>query len=111
MKKRATNFGKVVKAARKAAGLTREEFAERIGKSPRYIAALENEGQAPGFDTLCSVIVSLGLDPNLIFFPDSPANTEEEDRVIRLVRWCDDYQLSVVSATLEALLYSPRKEK
>ena len=97
-------FGKVVKKSRIAAGLTREEFSEKIGKSPRYIAAMENEGQTPSYETLCTVIAALGIDPNLIFYPDDPAKTDEIDRVIRLVKQCDEHQLSVVAATVEALL-------
>lgn len=104
MKKQDTTFGRIVKSARRAAGLTREEFSERIGKSPRYIAAMENEGQSPSYETLCTIITSLGIDPNLIFYPDAPAETEEVDRVVRLVRQCDAYELSVVAATVEALL-------
>ena len=97
-------FGKVVKKSRIAAGLTREEFSEKINKSPRYIAALENEGQTPSYETLCSVITALGIDPNLIFYPEGPAKTDEVDRVIRLVKQCNDYQLSVIAAAVEALL-------
>lgn len=97
-------FGKVVKKSRIAAGLTREEFSEKIGKSPRYIAAMENEGQTPSYETLCTVITALGIDPNLVFYPDGPAKTEDVDRVIRLVKQCDEHQLSVVSAMVEALL-------
>ena len=93
-----------VKEARIAANLTREEFSEKIGKSPRYIAALENEGQTPSYETLCTIITVLGIDPNVIFYPDDPAKTEEVDRVTRLVKRCDERQLAVVAAMLEALL-------
>ncbi len=97
-------FGRVVKEARIAADLTREEFSEKIGKSPRYIAALENEGQTPSYETLCKIIAVLGIDPNVIFYPEKPAMTDEVDRVVRLVKRCDEHQLSVVAATVEALL-------
>ena len=97
-------FGRVVKEARIAADLTREEFSEKIGKSPRYIAALENEGQSPSYETLCTIITALGIDPNVIFYPDVPAVSEEFDRVMRLVKQCNEYELSIVAATVEAIL-------
>ena len=97
-------FGRIVKEARVAQGLTREEFSERIGKSPRYIAAMENEGQTPSYETLCTVINVLGIDPNVIFYPDVPGTSEEFDRVMRLVKQCNEYELSIVAATVEAIL-------
>lgn len=104
MSNKIDTFGRVVKAARRAAGLTREEFSEMIGKSPRYIAALENEGQTPSYETFCTVVTALGIDANTIFYPDSPAKTEEIDRVMRLIKQCDEHELSVIAATVEAIL-------
>ena len=97
-------FGRVVKEARIAAKLTREEFSEKIGKSPRYIAALENEGQTPSYETMCTIIQVLGIDPSVIFYPDVPGTSEEFDRVMRLVKQCNEHELSIVAATVEAIL-------
>lgn len=104
MKNKNGVLGSVVKQERIAARMTREEFSEKIGKSPRYIAAMENEGQTPGYETLRTIITTLGIDPNVIFYPDGPAQTEEVERVIRMVRLCDERQLAVVAAMVEALL-------
>ncbi len=104
MQEESTVFGRVIKKARTSAGFTREVFSERIGKSPRYIAAIENEGQTPSYETLCSIITNLGIDANIIFYPDAENNNTELDRIIRQLKLCDEHQLSIISAALDAML-------
>jgi len=38
-------FGSILKAARKAKGLTREQLAEIINITPRYLMSIENENK------------------------------------------------------------------
>ena len=97
-------LGRIIKEARIAAGLTREELAERIHKSSRYLASLENEGKQPSYNTLCTIIVALNIDPNKIFYPGLFATNDEKARLIRMLDKCNDYELKIVSATVDAIL-------
>ena len=49
-------LGHLIKEARLAAHMTRDNFAERIGMSVRYIASIENEGKKPSYNALCKII-------------------------------------------------------
>ena len=62
-------LGHIIKEARLNAKLTRDEFAERVGMSVRYIASIENEGKKPSFNALCTIIRALGIDAILYFIP------------------------------------------
>lgn len=40
------SLGEILKAARKSNNLTREQLAERINISPRYLMSIENENKS-----------------------------------------------------------------
>ena len=99
-----TIMGKLIKQARIERGWTRDVMAEKIGRSPRFIAAIENEAQPPSMGTLIALVTSLGTDANGLFYPDYRAENTELDRALRMVRLCDERQLRIVAATLDAVL-------
>ena len=49
-------LGGIIKAARKAKGLTRDQLAERIHITPRYLMSIENENQKPSYAILFRLI-------------------------------------------------------
>lgn len=98
-------LGRVIKDARIAAGLTREQLGGKINKSPRYIAAIENEHKRPSYKSLCDIIVALNIDSNLIFYPNLlNKKTSDKDRIYRMLDKCNDYEIGIVTATLDAIL-------
>ena len=97
-------LGHIIKEARIAAGLTRDELAERIHKSSRYLASLENEGKKQSYKTLCAIIVALNIDSNKIFYPNLSFVNDDKSRIIRMLDKCNDYELNIVSSTLNAIL-------
>lgn len=52
----------LVREARKRAGLTQRELAERAGTTQSAIARLENGRTTPSFDTLLRLVRLCGLD-------------------------------------------------
>ena len=99
-------LGQVVKEARNAAGLTREQLGAKIDKSPRYIVSIENEHKRPSYKSLCDIIVALNIDSNLIFYPNlsSGKQSSDKERICRMLDKCDDHEIGIVTATLEAIL-------
>ena len=49
-------LGLAIKKARKAQGVTREQFAEIIDYNPRHLQAVENEGQYPSIELFLQLI-------------------------------------------------------
>jgi transcriptional regulator with XRE-family HTH domain len=53
-------FGKVLKEARKAAGISQEELAARTGLDRSFLSRLENARKEPGLTTLLALGPALG---------------------------------------------------
>lgn len=104
MQNESTTLGSVIKSARKHSDLTIEELADRVGISERYLYRIENEGKKPSYDVLYALIRTLAISPDLIFYPERPSKDSETENLVRLLHSCDDKSLSVVRATIEALL-------
>lgn len=97
-------LGSVLKAARKTKGLTREQLAEIINITPRYLMSIENESKKPSYDLLFRLIRELGISADAIFYPENQQSNTEVDRLIRLLYMCDDRELKIATATIQALI-------
>ncbi len=97
-------LGAVIQAGRDKMGLSREALAERVEISKRYLTALENEEQKPSFQTLYTMIRTLGIDANAIFYPVNPKNDAATERVYRLLSQCEKYEIEAIAALVEKLL-------
>lgn len=98
------NFGHVIKEARLNVKLTREELSEMTGISIRYIAAIENESKKPRFEIMRTLIRALGMDANTIYYPDKKIAHNEKKQIINMLSLCDEYEFSIVSAVVRAVL-------
>ena len=63
-------LGSILKAARKAKGLTREQLAEIMSITPRYLMSIENENKKPSYDVLFRLVRELGISADTIFYPE-----------------------------------------
>lgn len=97
-------LGQILKEARLTAKLTREDLSEMTGLSVRYIAAIENEGKKPRFDILFTLVRTLGIDANTIFYPKDNDQTNEKQQLIRMIDLCDEHNFNIVSAVVKAVL-------
>jgi len=97
-------LGSILKAARKSNEFTREQFAEIINITPRYLMSIENENKKPSYDVLFRVVRKLGISADTIFYPEQEKKISELEYINNLLCLCDEYQVSVVKATLHALL-------
>ena len=57
-----------IKSKRQQKGLTQENLAELIGKSPGYIGQVERGETYPSALTLAKILEVLGIDANTLFF-------------------------------------------
>lgn len=97
-------LGGIIKAARKAKRLTREQLAERIHITPRYLMSIENENQKPSYSILFQLIRELEISADTIFFPENKCAHTEREQLIRLLGLCDGRDLKIVTATVKAML-------
>lgn len=97
-------LGDTLKVARKNNNLTREQLAEKLNISPRYLMSIENENKKPSYNVLFRLIRELGISADTIFFPEGKYPNTEVDQLTRLLCKCDERDLKIVTATVKALL-------
>lgn len=105
------NLGGILKAARKLKGFTRENLAERMGITPRYLSSIENEDKKPSYDLLYRLIRELGISANMVFYPESEIAFNEIEQLTRMLSLCDQQDLNIVNATLTAILDNKAQAK
>lgn len=97
-------LGNVLKSALKDKGLTREQLAEIINITPRYLMSIENENKKPSYEVLFRLIRELGISADKIFYPENPHADNKVEQLIRLLYQCDDREIKIATATIKALL-------
>lgn len=65
-------LGLIIQEKRKLFGLTQEELAEKIEKTPGFIGQIERGICMPSIDTLTQLISILAIDANEIFYEEKP---------------------------------------
>ena len=66
-------IGARIRAAREAAVLSREEFAESVGISPQFAADLERGRMGASLETICRICQVLGVSADQLLFENCPA--------------------------------------
>ena len=97
-------LGVILKTARKAKGLAREQLAEIINITPRYLMSIENENKKPSYDVLFRLIRELGISADTIFYPENQHVDTKVEQLVRSLYLCDDRELKIATATIQALL-------
>ena len=103
MHKNTETLGQVIKKARKHHNLTIEALAEKIGVSERYLYRIENEGKKPSFDVLYSLVRTLSISSDSIFYPEKPTKESEIEDLVRMLYNCNERDLEIVKAVVKAI--------
>ena len=97
-------LGIILKVARTSKGLTREQLAEIMNITPRYLMSIENENKKPSYDVLFRLVRELGISADTIFYPENQYVDTKVEQLVRLLYLCDDRELKIATATIKALL-------
>jgi DNA-binding XRE family transcriptional regulator len=100
-------LGQLIKKKRLEKSMSREKLAEKVGVGARHIFAIEHEGGNPSYKLLRELIYTLELSPDDIFYPQNEKNNHELVSLFKTIRLCNEHQLSVIRATVEALIQKP----
>lgn len=98
-----TNLGQILKQARIQMGYTREQLAERVSITPRYLTAIENEKKRPSYDVLYLLLHNLGMSADCIFYPEKPDETEEQ-QILRLLQQCNNRDKKVIKDLIDSMI-------
>ena len=102
-------LGDVIKSARQNSDFTMESLAAKIGVTERHLYRIENEGQKPSYDVLYKLIRELSIDPDKIFYPEKMSKESEIENIIRMLYKCDEKELIIIKATINAMNNLPNK--
>jgi len=62
------NFGRIIKKYREKTNTTQNQLAIKIGVTPTYVSALENNRKEPSIALLREICKSLQIPPELLFW-------------------------------------------
>ena len=91
-------MGPLIKVARLEAKLTQDELAERIGVTPRYIMAIENEGKCPALDVWFKLIRTLHISADTIVYPENSVTKDDDEQLILMIRMVDSRNKQITIA-------------
>jgi len=80
------NIGKRIRKLRKEKGISQEELAWKIGKSPNFIGLIERGKKRPSIETLRKISRVLNV-PLKTFFEELQYSLPEEDIFIEKIRF------------------------
>ena len=82
-----------IEHARNDKGLTREDLAERIRKSERYVVAIERGERTPSLKTCYQIVRCLGISADKLFYPEATLDENSATREItRMAATCTPKQ-------------------
>lgn len=95
-------LGTAIRAARLDKHYTHEALAELVGITPTHLKHIESEHRKPSIDLLYRLALTLNLSLDTLIFPDREETAYLKTE--RLMRQCNDSQLRILHATIEAML-------
>lgn len=104
-------FGNIVKSARENSRMTVEELAEKLEFTDRYIYKIESGEKLPSFKVLYRLVRTLSINPDLIFYPETPSKELGIEDLVRMLQSSDEEYLDVVKATVKALIEISERNK
>ena len=96
-------IGLALKKAREKSGLTQEQLAYIIDRTPRTIMYNENNGQHPSLNAFYQIVTMFDISVDQFFFPSENAESSCRKRIDMLLNSLDERELKVVEATIQAL--------
>ena len=97
------DIGRAIKRAREASGMTQEQLAYIVDRSPRTIMYNENDGQHPSLNTFYQLVTMFDISVDQYFYPSQNADSECRKRIDAMLGSLDERELKIVEATIQAM--------
>jgi putative transcriptional regulator len=88
-------MGGILRAARKAKGLSQVALSGKIGTAARTIMDIENDKRHPTYEVLSKIIRALDFSADQIFWPEKVPYTPEQEQLIRAVAACNEHDKAI----------------
>ena len=98
-------IGIAIKRERQKAGMTRDELAEVMHISPRYLISIENDGQAPSFHVFYDLVRMFNISVDQYILESSNFSTSTQRRNIDiLMDSLTERELIIVESTIRGII-------
>ena len=97
------DIGRAIKRAREASGMTQEQVAYIVDRSPRTIMYNENDGQHPSLNTFYQLVTMFDISVDQYFYPSQNKGSECRKRIDAMLGSLDEKELKIVEATIQAM--------
>ena len=98
------DIGLAIKRAREASGMTQEQLAYIVDRSPRTIMYNENDGQHPSLNTYYQLVTMFDISVDQFFFPNKSAEKDTQRRQLdTLLDSMSEKGIRVVTATAKEI--------
>ena len=98
-----TKIGLAIKRAREAKGMTQEDLAYVIDRTPRTIMYNENNGQHPSLNAFYQMMTMFDISVDQFFFPEKCPENSCRKRIDVMLNSLDEKDLRVIEAIIQAL--------
>ena len=97
-------LGDAIKTARLEKHISQEILSEMVGITPTHIKHIESGHRKPSVDVLYRLTRVLNISLDDVFFPECCDGNELRRKVERLLCDCNEKEIKILLATLEAML-------
>ena len=105
MRTSTTKLGAAIKSARKSKNLTQMELSEKLGITPRYLQAIENENKTPSYPLLFRMLSYLNIPADSIFASQESILSSDLEQLMYFIHYkCTPREISVLLSTAKALV-------
>ncbi|MBP1736772.1 MAG: helix-turn-helix domain protein [Oscillospiraceae bacterium] len=95
-------LGSAIYLARLDKHYSQDELAELVDVTPAHIKHMESGHRMPSIEVLSRLVQVLNLSLDDVFFPEPKVNAKFR-KAMRLLRLCDERELRLVLALLDAM--------
>ena len=105
------DIGLAIKRVREASGMTQEQLAYIVDRSPRTIMYNENDGQHPSLNTFYQMVTMFGISVDEYFYPNMTADTVCRKRIEILLNSMDEKDLPLIELLIKAVIDAKETEE
>ena len=98
-----TKIGLAIKRARESKGMTQEDLAYVIDRTPRTIMYNENNGQHPSLNAFYQMMTMFDISVGQLFFLEKYPENSCRKRIDVMLNSLDEKDLRVIEAIIQAL--------
>lgn len=97
-------LGRAIRESRLANNYSQEALAESVGITPTHMKHIESGHRLPSIAVLYNIVITLRMSLDEVFLPQEAINSKLLKETELLLQQCNEHELRVVRATINALL-------